>query len=149
GPLQSGVSNVPTQIRCLVAMLDQEPLPVSRRDRRALPSVNEYEFPMQFLPVERKFDLATLQLMLHGHSIQQVECAAIPYHHRASSIMTVGDHSLKAGVFDRMILCHHSEPLVRWIERRSFGNRPAQQHSIALQPEVIVEARGSVLLYNE
>ena len=45
-----------------------------------------------------------------------------------------------------MILRPHRQPLVGGIEARAFGDRPAQQDAVQLQPEVVMKARGVVLL---
>src|SRR6185295_2002134 len=59
------------------------------------------------------------------------------------------DDAFEFPVFDWMIFDMHCEPLVIGIEARSFGYCPAQQHTVQLQPKIIVKTAGGVLLYNK
>jgi hypothetical protein len=45
-----------------------------------------------------------------------------------------------------MILDVHREPLHRRIERRPLRHRPAQQHAVVLDAEVIVQVAGEMFL---
>jgi hypothetical protein len=45
-----------------------------------------------------------------------------------------------------MVLGHHREALVGRIEAGSLGHGPALEHALHLETEVVVEARGGVLL---
>ena len=60
-----------------------------------------------------------------------------------------GDDAFEAAVLERMVLDLHREPLVRRIEARPLGHRPALQHAVELQPEVVVQMAGGVLLDDE
>src|ERR1043166_1435390 len=48
-----------------------------------------------------------------------------------------------------MILDMHRQALVVGIETRPFGYRPAQQHAVQFQSEVIMQVAGGVLLDSE
>ena len=49
----------------------------------------------------------------------------------------------------RMVFNLHGEAFVLRVERRAFGDGPRLQHAFHLQAEVIVQARGAVLLDDE
>ena len=69
--------------------------------------------------------------------------AVIPKHHRARTIISLGNDSFKGSVFDRMILNMHGEAFDEPIEAPSFRNGPAFQNSIQFQPEITCSgARG-------
>ena len=45
-----------------------------------------------------------------------------------------------------MIFGAHRQPLVARIKARPLGHRPAQQNAVQLQPQVVMQARGIMLL---
>ena len=48
-----------------------------------------------------------------------------------------------------MIFDHDGQPLVRRVVRRPLGHRPGPKHAVHLEPEIEVEAPGSVLVDHE
>src|SRR5262249_25335719 len=72
--------------------------------------------------------------------------AAIPEKHGAATVLALGDDALEAAVLHRVILDVHRQPLVRGIEARSLGDRPALENAFELEPKIVVQARCGVLL---
>ena len=56
---------------------------------------------------------------------------------------------LKVGVGERVVLDPDRQPLHRRVERRLVRHRPALEHAVGLQPEVVVQPGGVVLLDDE
>ena len=48
-----------------------------------------------------------------------------------------------------MVLDVHGQPLLLGPQRRSLGHRPALQHAVHLQADVVMEAPGGVFLDHE
>ena len=52
-------------------------------------------------------------------------------------------------VVERVILDVHRQALGLRIERRPLRHRPRQQHAVVLEPEVVVQVAGEMLLHAE
>src|SRR5437762_10325398 len=74
---------------------------------------------------------------------------AVPDHHRAAAILALRDGTLEVVVFDRMILDLHRQPLLAGDQAWSARDGPALHHTVELEPQVVVEAAGGVLLDDE
>ncbi len=72
--------------------------------------------------------------------------ARIPDDHLARAVLAFRDHSLERCVIERMVLHHHSQPLVTRVQRGPFRHRPRLQHAIDFEAVVIVQASSGVLL---
>src|SRR5262249_49147620 len=59
------------------------------------------------------------------------------------------DDALEGVVLDRMVLDPHGEPLLARYQARAARHRPALHHAGELEPQVVVQARGRVLLDHE
>jgi hypothetical protein len=67
----------------------------------------------------------------------------------AGAILAFGDVALEVGVGNRVVLRLDGEPLDRRVGRRLLRDRPALEDAIDLEAQVVVEARGVVLLDDE
>ena len=74
---------------------------------------------------------------------------AVPQHDRAAAILTLGNRPFEVAVIERMIFDLDRKPLVMGIERRPFGDSPGFENAIQLEPQIVVEAGGVVLLNDE
>jgi hypothetical protein len=63
--------------------------------------------------------------------------------------LALGNDALEVSVRDRVILDVHGEPLHLGVEARPLRDRPAQQHAVELEPEVVVQSGSGVLLDHE
>ena len=73
--------------------------------------------------------------------------SAIPQHDGAAAILTLGDRSFEFSVCKWMVFGVDCQAFICRIEARTFRNRPAQEDAIEFQAEIVMEARGIVLLY--
>jgi hypothetical protein len=64
-------------------------------------------------------------------------------------VFTFGYDALEVGVIDRVILDLNRKPLLGRIERRPLRYGPGLEHPVHLEPEVVVQASGVVLLHDE
>ncbi len=66
---------------------------------------------------------------------------AVPHHHRPRAVVPVGDHPLEIGVFDRVVLGLHRQPLLGGVGRGAARDRPRFQNAVPLQPQIIMKPR--------
>jgi len=71
---------------------------------------------------------------------------SIPQHDGAAAVLALGDGPLERVVLDGVILHLHRQPLDRRIEAGTLGYGPALHDSVELQPQVVVQVAGRVLL---
>src|SRR5262249_8851777 len=67
----------------------------------------------------------------------------------AAAVLALGDDALERGVLEGMVLDLYGEALLRGVEARALGDRPREQDAVELEAEVVVQARGGVLLDDE
>ncbi len=75
--------------------------------------------------------------------------AAIPDDHRARAIFALRNISLEIKVFDRVVLGVDRKPLFADREARAFGDRPAFQDSVHLEPQIVMQPARRVFLNDE
>ena len=141
----SVMSTSPAQSsRCLISsQLRASPPP------RPAPSAGAHQHPRSFelVAVERELQVALLQRRIDIVDFRRPG-ALVPQHHDAGAV-AFRDDSFERAVLDRMILDVHRQPLRLRIERRSLRHRPRQQHAVVLEPEVVVQVAGEMLLHAE
>src|SRR5204863_9253777 len=87
--------------------------------------------------------------ILTGGKIDRLVRAAIPEHDRAAAVLAAWDHAFEGVVLDRMILDFDGEAACGGIEARSLGDGPAPHDAGELEPEIVMEMAGGVLLNDE
>src|SRR3984893_1261116 len=75
--------------------------------------------------------------------------AAVPHDHRARAIFALRNISLEIKVFDRVVLSADRKPLFAGREARAFGDRPAFQDSVHLEPQIEMQPARRVFLNDE
>src|SRR6185436_7620242 len=98
-------------LRVLVALLDQQPRLLARF-AAVLAAVRADQVPatLELFAVELELEMP---LLISGHRIaDRMPAAAIPYHHRARSVLARRNDAFKPAVFERMIFDVHRQPLV-------------------------------------
>ena len=75
--------------------------------------------------------------------------ATVPNDHFACAVLFGRDGALEAAVRDRVILDMDRHTFVGRIEARSLRHRPGEQHTVELEPKVVVQACCRVLLHDE
>src|SRR4051812_10361694 len=131
--------------RVLVALLDQKPALVPAV--LAAVTLDEHPSAMKLLAVQDEFELALLVCRLRV--ALGLPVPAIPQQNGARSVLLRRYHALEIAILERVILDVHREALVRGVEARPLGDRPAQQDTVQLQPKVVVKVRRLVFLDDE
>lgn len=146
--VQSGVDRVvridggPAPIHMLILLLDQEPV-VRARLRR----VHERPQSLHFVAPQLEQELPLREAggdVLDGHPR-----SFVPHDRGSGAVLPLRNHTLELGVVERMRFHVHGEPLVRGIGRWPFGHRPRLQRPFPLQPQVLVQVAGVVLVQHE
>ena len=75
--------------------------------------------------------------------------AAVPEHDRAAAVLPLRDRALEAAVIERVVLDMDGKPLLAGDEARTLGDRPALEHAVELEAEIVMEAARGVLLDDE
>lgn len=75
--------------------------------------------------------------------------ASIPYERWTCSVLSFRDHAFEILVFERMVFYHHREPFIVRIHAWTFGNRPAFQYSVKLQPEIVMQVGSIVQMHHK
>ena len=65
---------------------------------------------------------------------------------RAAAVLPSRNDALEPAIFERVVLDMDRQALLAGIEARPFRHRPALQHPVELEPEIIMQpARGMLL----
>src|SRR6186997_3219601 len=81
--------------------------------------------------------------------LDQLVGAAVPDLHRSRAVVAGRDLALEAPVRERVILDVDGEVLRAGLERHAFGDGPARERAVPLEPEVVVEPTSVVPLDHE
>ena len=131
--------------RRVVALLDQQPglLPLAGA------AVHAHQRPAaaELLAVQPELQLAGA--IAGARIADRFPGAVVPHDHRAAAVLAFRDLAFEAAVVERMVLHVHGHALVGRVEARPLGNGPALQRAIELEPEVVVQVAGGVLLDDE
>ena len=98
--------------------------------------------------MKAELDLAPAHRFRRGFFLQLVS-APVPDHHRASAVLALGDQALEVVVVGGVIFDVGGQPPLGWIEGWPFGDRPGDEYAFHLQPEVVVQPGGPMLLDHE
>lgn len=130
-------------LRIRVALLDEKPV------LALAPSAHPHQRPASAHSCARqtKAELAAVERLRHVPL--GLPDAAIPQHDSAAAILALGNRALETAVAQRMILGADREPLFARIPARPFRHRPAQQHAVPFQPEIVMQPPGRMLLHHE
>ena len=75
--------------------------------------------------------------------------ARVPDDDLSAAVLPPRDGALEGGVLQRVILGVHGQMIDRRGVGQVLGHRPRDQHAVAFQPEVVVQATGVVFLDDE
>ena len=128
-----------------VLLLDEEPV-VSVLARLGL-QPHEHPGALEAPAVQHELQLAVAQARLDV--AERFPEPLVPEHHRAAAVLALRNGSLEVAVLQRMVLHVHGQPLVARVVRGPLGHRPAQQHPVPFQAQVVVVAAGQVVLHEE
>src|SRR5690606_23523005 len=99
--------------------------------------------------LEGEFELALFELLARRQVTERLPVPAIPQLHGAAAVLALGDGALEVAVIERMVFHFDGEALVGRRERGASRHRPGLEHSVELEPQVIVQAPGGMLLNDE
>lgn len=140
-PLREDVRRI-GRPRRLVVRLEQQPVLVLLARLRA--QAHEMPLAFQLLAVQLELQMAFLE------AESRIELgrprAFVPDHDRAAAVLALRDDALEAAIVERMVLGRHRQPLLAGDQARPLRHRPALQHAVHLQPEVIVQPPRRMLL---
>ena len=128
--------------RVFVGGLDQEP--------RLLPLAGPLAHPDQMpataklVAFQAEFEV-TLLVSLVGVALRK-PLPPVPYHHRSAAVLALRDRALERVVFDRVILDMDREALFSRHHAWAAGHRPALHHAVELQPQIVMQPPGRMLL---
>ncbi len=130
--------------RLVVALLDQEP-----RFLGFAPALHPHERPAaaEFLPCKREPEVP-VTIGATRIAVGNPR-AGVPDHDRPRTVLALGDHALEARVLERVVLDVDREPLFSGIETRALGDRPARERAVELEPEIVVQLTGGMLVHDE
>ena len=86
---------------------------------------------------------------IHRLRRQRLPRTQIPHHDRSRAVIALGNGSFEIEIRNRMILDLHRQPLISRIKRRPLRNGPRLEHAFHLQPEIVVQTGGTMLLHHE
>ena len=141
-----GRLDVQGRVGPLVAALDQDPV--------VAPGPGERPAAVELRPVEPHGQVAVVDPLPHAHGRGVVfgEVAIgprVPDDHGSGAVVPTGDVALERAIVERVVLDVHGETLDLRVVGRALGHGPRRHHAVDLEPEVVVEAAGMVLLHDE
>src|SRR5579872_382005 len=75
--------------------------------------------------------------------------AFVPHDDRAAAVFAFGDRALEIAVFQRVVFDRDGETLFARNEARAAGHRPALQHAVESEPEIVVQSGRVMLLHDK
>src|SRR6185436_15667635 len=105
--------------------------------------------PTQLLPVHLDVQLTRRDCGAQIVGPQWLPGAGVPDDHVATAVLAGWDDALKVDVLQRVILDVDSHPAHGGVKGGSLWHRPADQHAVDLEPQVVVQPARPVALYDE
>ncbi len=131
--------------RIFIVALDKEPVVVLLARVPAHP--DEMPSAFELLSMELEVEVAL------GEALMRVADrrpgAAIPDKHRAPAVFALGDRAFERAVVERMVLDRDRKTLFPGDEARAARHRPALQHAVHFETEIVMEPPRVVLLHDE
>ncbi|ALL69057.1 hypothetical protein K788_00023980 [Paraburkholderia caribensis MBA4] len=97
--------------------------------------------------MEAKHQLASAHARLRV--TDGLPCAAVPHDDAAGAVLLLRNRPLELRILDGMVFHVDGHAFFLRVIARALGYGPRQQHAFMLQPEVVVQPAGPVLLYDE
>jgi hypothetical protein len=105
---------------------------------------DEMPLAVELLALERERQAAFLQALMRVAIGKPAP--AVPDHDGAAAVLALRDGAFEFVVLDGVVLDVDGKPLLPRHQARAAGDRPALHHAVELQPEVVVQPAGGVLL---
>ena len=114
------------------------------------PGAHQHEPAAQLLAVQVDVQLAVGHGAGRGSSVScGSQVPGVPHDDVAAAVLAARDHALEVEVLERVVLDVERRPPDRRVEGRTLRHRPADQHAVDLEPEVVVQPAGPVPLHHE
>ena len=126
----------------LVVAFDQQP--VLAFLARLAGHADQMPAAVQLLAVELELEMALGIALVR--IADRLPAAAIPDDHRAAAILALRDRAFEVAIFEGVILDMDRQTLLARHQARPARHRPALQHAVHLEPQIVVQAPGGVLL---
>ena len=131
----------------LVVLVQQQPLLLAAA---VPPRAHEDEPAAQLLAVRGRSAARRPRPPASGSSpVAGLPRAPVPHDHVAAAVLAARDDALEVEVVERVVLDVHRQAPDVGVERRALRHRPADQHAVDLEAEVVVQAAGPVALDDE
>ena len=131
-------------LRELVLLLDQEPGILL-----LAPPLHPHQHPGTAQLVAGQAELEAAFGIVGFGVAQRLPGARVPDHDGTAAIFSLRDRTLEGAVVQGMVLDMDCQTLVLGIEARAAGDRPALVGGTQLQPQVVMQPAGGMLLYDE
>jgi hypothetical protein len=130
--------------RVIVFLLDQQPWRLLFAT-----ALHPHERPaaMHLVPVQRELDAALGKAC--ARVFQRLPGTLVPDDHLAGAVLLGRNRAFEVRVRDRVVLDLHGHPLVVRVVAGAFRHGPAFHRAVELEPEIVVQAAGPVLLDHE
>ena len=131
--------------RHVVAVLDQQP----GGFRFAGARLHAHQRPQagELGAVQAELQLALGQAgARRGYAAGGLPAAAVPDDDAPAAVLPGRNLALEVVVVDRVVFDLHRQPLVARVQARALGHGPAVHGAVQLQPQVVMQARGPVLV---
>src|SRR5262249_13590963 len=125
--------------------LEEEPLGLAALGPRS----GQMPTSLPLLAVEDDVDVALAPLFLELPGRDRLVGAAVPDDAVPGSVFPVRDATLEVAVDEWVVLGLHGQALLGRVVARPLGGGPARQDAVGLEPHVVVETRGVVLVDHE
>src|SRR6266700_312856 len=133
-----------------VAVLDQKPVVAAAAVALAiLPHAHQHPAALQFLAGNGELQLALAKSASGVARDFRVPQAPIPYHDGAAAILPLRDRAFKVTIVEWMILDLDGQAAIARAKGGPLRNGPGFENAIHLQPQIVMEPGGGVLLNNE
>ncbi len=151
------VLGIPAGLVGLVAFVNEQPLltvvlleRARGRGAGTAAGAHDREATLQLLAVEHELQLAVAYRLLwvEGGRLG-LPGAPVPDDDVAGAVLLGGDDSFEVEVLDRVVLDVDGHAPDLAVEGGALGDGPADENALDLEPEVVVEPRGSVALDDE
>src|SRR6516165_4620026 len=130
-------------------VLDEQPV-LARPAGAVVAHPHQHPSTVQPLAVELEPEAAAAEHFFCRPRPLWLPVASVPELHGATAVLPSGDRAFEVAVVERVILLDlDCEPPELGIERGLLGHGPGPEDSIDLEPQVVVQAPGCVLLDHE
>ena len=138
---------IPTGHGVVVVLVDEQPLLLA--PPLPLRGPHEHEAPGELLALDVEVQIALRDGLGRIDPGLGAPPSPVPDDDVAAAVLAGRDHALEVGVLDRVVLDLHREPADARVERRSLGYGPADEDTVELEAQVVVQSAGPMALDHE